>query len=258
MIVTVADVDNVQDASFKLHRPAGRADYLFVLFKSPAFVMANGDYLRVDRGDCILFDKYGVQSYFPENGLEFLHDFIHFNTEGKAEDMLVHSLPLGVPFKLSDPERITNILSSVIEQRNHADSKYNKNILDNLAIAFIYLLKSDVEGEHIGDIENHYADMVAIRNDIYHYPEKKRTVEEVSKSLYLSRSYFQHLYKRYFVVSFVNDVINARIDYAKRLLLTGSLSVSEIAERCGYKSASHFIRQFRKTVGVSPDKFRNK
>lgn len=257
MIVISADVNNVQSKDFKLHRPNGREDYLFVLFKSPSFVMTEGSYSSVDSGDCIIFDKYKIQSYFP-NGQEFLHDFIHFNTESRAEEMLIHTLPLGNPFKLSAPERITSILSAIIEERNHVDSKYNKNILDNLAIAFIYLLKSDVEREHIGDLGKHYADMVAIRNDIYHSPEKNRTVEEACKSVYLSRSHFQHLYKRYFGISFVEDVINARIDFAKKLLLTGSLSISDIAERCGYKSSSHFIRQFGNEVGMSPDKFKNK
>lgn len=256
MVITMADVDNIQDKSFKLHRPDGREDYLFVLFKTPSYVMVNGIYERMVNGNCIIFDKYKIQSYFPEIGQEFCHDFIHFNTESKAEEILIHSLPLGIPFMLSYPERITGVLRGIIEERNHADLKYNKNIMDNLAVAFIYLLKSDIERE--SDMGSHYADMVAVRSDIYHFPEKNRTVEEVSRSIYLSRSYFQHLYKKYFSISFVNDMINARIDYAKKLLLTTSLSIGDIADRCGYKSASHFIRQFCNAVGTSPSKFRGK
>lgn len=257
MVVTVADADNIQGENFKLHRPNGRGDYLFVLFKSPAFVMVNDAYIKVDTGDCILFDKYRIQSYFPENGRTFCHDYIHFNTENKAEELLLQGIPMGVTIKLFSPERISNILRGIVSELNYENSEYKTNILDNLVTVFIYQLKSVLEQDSAGGMGSHYADFLAIRNEIYLSPEKSRSVEEVCKSIYLSRSYFQHLYKRYFAVSYVNDVIRARITLAKKLLLNTSLPIWEIAENCGYKTPSHFIKQFGSVVGVSPDKFRN-
>ena len=258
MIVTLADVDNVQSKDFKLHRPNGRGDYLFVLFKSPSFVIVNGSYTGADEGDCIIFDKYKIQSYFPESGREFCHDFIHFNTESKAEELLLQGIPMGVTIKVSSPYHISNILKDITLELNYANSKYKENILDNLVTAFIYRIKNELEQAYEGGIGNNYLNLLAIRKEIYLSPEKSRTVDEVCKSIYLSRSHFQHLYKRYFAVSYVNDVISARIALAKKLLLNSSLSVCNIAEHCGYKSSSHFIRQFGREVGLSPDKFRSK
>ena len=257
MLVTVADVNNIQKENFKLHRPGGRGDYLFVLFKSPSFVMVNGSYVMADAGDGILFDKYKIQSYYPESGQKFLHDYIHFNTESKAEEMLLHGIPMGVKIKIYSPECISNILRGIISELNYENSKYKANILDNLVTAFIYQLKSMSERNYMDAKERHYPDFLAIRKEIYLSPEKCRSVEEVCRSIYLSRSYFQHLYKRYFAVSYVNDVINARIALAKKLLLNTSLPIWEIAENCGYKTPSHFTKQFGCVVGVSPDKFRS-
>lgn len=47
-----------------------------------------------------------------------------------------------------------------------------------------------------------------------------------------------------------------RLDEAKRLLRTGSLSVSEIAYRLGYCNAAYFTNTFKASEGVSPGKWR--
>ncbi len=46
-----------------------------------------------------------------------------------------------------------------------------------------------------------------------------------------------------------------RLGLAKKLLGEGQLQVSEIADRVGYKSSSHFIEAFRKKYGNTPKKF---
>lgn len=257
MIIAMVGVDTCRDETFKIHRPNGREDYLFVLFKSPSFVMVNGAYAKVDEGDCIIFDKHNIQSYFPESGRKFRHDFIHFNTESKAEEMLLQGILMGVPFRASSPEYISSILKVIISELNYANSKYKRDILNALVSTFIYRIKSEFERKLSGVAEHHYTDLLMIRNDIYASPEKPWTIEEVCKSVYLSRSHFQHLYKRYFSVAFVNDVINARIALAKMLLLNTELPICEIAENCGYKTSSFFIRQFKSVIGVSPYKFRS-
>ena len=257
MIVTMADVDNLQDKNFKLHRPNGRGDYLFVLFKSPSFVMVNGVYTQADTGDYIIFDKHKIQSYFPARGEIFCHDFLHFNTEGRSEAVLLQDIPMGITRKSYSPERLTNILKEIKEALSCANSKYKKDILDRLATAFIYRIKNELAQEVASSEEKHHRALLAIRNEIYLSPAKSRTVEQVCKRICLSRSYFQHLYKRFFGISYVNDVINARIDLAKNLLIVTSHSINDIAEHCGYNSSSHFIRQFTSKVGMSPNKFRN-
>lgn len=47
-----------------------------------------------------------------------------------------------------------------------------------------------------------------------------------------------------------------RLRQAKQLLLTTSKSVEEIGELCGFNSASHFARAFKKQEQISPSEFR--
>lgn len=54
------------------------------------------------------------------------------------------------------------------------------------------------------------------------------------------------------IFSYLNHV---RIDHAKELLLTTSLSVTEIGERVGFQDIYYFSKVFKKHTGVSPTKF---
>lgn len=51
-------------------------------------------------------------------------------------------------------------------------------------------------------------------------------------------------------------LIGIRIDEAKKLLLNTPLSLSEIAERTGFNSNTHFSNYFKQFVGISPLAFR--
>lgn len=57
-------------------------------------------------------------------------------------------------------------------------------------------------------------------------------------------------------VCFSKYLATVRINKAKFLLKTSDLSVSEISEKMGYYDASHFIRQFKRMVGCSPNAYR--
>lgn len=50
-------------------------------------------------------------------------------------------------------------------------------------------------------------------------------------------------------------LINLRIERARELITTTSLSLTEVACRVGFFDQSHFIRHFKKIVGVTPTTF---
>lgn len=56
------------------------------------------------------------------------------------------------------------------------------------------------------------------------------------------------------VFNFWNDT---KMDQAKRLLLEGSLNISEISDRMGYKNPRHFSAAFKRKYNVIPSKIRN-
>jgi AraC family transcriptional regulator len=51
-------------------------------------------------------------------------------------------------------------------------------------------------------------------------------------------------------------LIHRRIDAAKTLLLQDTLSISQIAQRCGFNSQNQFAAMFKQVFGTSPSRFR--
>lgn len=98
--------------------------------------------------------------------------------------------------------------------------------------------------------------MTQLRTVIHTEPERVMSIDEMAGSVNMSRSGFQHLYKKMFGVSVISDVINGRLERAKRLLSSTDLTVSEIASKCGYATEYNFMRQFKSRTGKTPTEYR--
>lgn len=97
-----------------------------------------------------------------------------------------------------------------------------------------------------------------LRGRIMKNPEKQWIIDDIADELYLSKSYLQKIYKSYFGKSIIEEMIIFRIEKAKELLRTTSLTVTDISRKCGYSSYNYFVRQFKILEGVSPSEYRSK
>jgi len=50
-------------------------------------------------------------------------------------------------------------------------------------------------------------------------------------------------------------LLDYKLDYARKLLLTNTYSVADVGARVGYSTASHFIAAFKKKFGTTPKKY---
>jgi AraC-like DNA-binding protein len=73
----------------------------------------------------------------------------------------------------------------------------------------------------------------------------------------LSTSHLIRCFKRLANCTPHEYLLAYRLRQSKQLLLTTALSIDQIAERCGFNSASHFARAFRSENGISPSEFRS-
>ncbi len=258
MIILSVETNAVLGKDFSIHLKDGRKNLLYVLLKADTMVYSEGEYVFVKAGTGILYDKNKVQSYYCCDETEFNHDFLLFDTENAYEDLIVSEIPKGKPFIHAFPDSLSDALNDIKSEVMNT-SKYQKEILSNNGMNFIYKLLNDINFTvQNNNFKRNYFNFNSLRNEIYKYPNAKYSVESAANRLYLSRHYFMHLYKEFFGITFANDIINARIEMAKKLLISSNLKIFEIAEKCGYENTEHFIRQFSKNMGETPHKFRNK
>ena len=58
--------------------------------------------------------------------------------------------------------------------------------------------------------------------------------------------------------TFIQLLTTVRMENAEQLLRDTAIPVSDIAAAVGYESSEHFIRTFRKYVGMTPSGYRQK
>ena len=84
------------------------------------------------------------------------------------------------------------------------------------------------------------------------------TLGEVAREVHVSPFHLCKLFRRSTGMTFTEFVSRTRTEKAKNLLLNPQLRISEIAFEVGFQSLTHFNRIFRKLVGESPTRFRER
>lgn len=88
------------------------------------------------------------------------------------------------------------------------------------------------------------------------YSNSSLNVEGIAYEFGISTSYLRREFSRIYGISPVSFLRDVRVGNAKIMLESGYLSITEIAQQCGFSSPSYFIQVFRKIVGQSPDRYR--
>ena len=82
------------------------------------------------------------------------------------------------------------------------------------------------------------------------------TLEALAALVYLSPFHFARCFKATIGLAPHQYVIARRMELAKRLVLTTTLNVAEIAWSVGYENISHFRRLFTMHIGMTPGEIR--
>lgn len=83
------------------------------------------------------------------------------------------------------------------------------------------------------------------------------TVPALARQVNLSASAFSRVFREVTGSSPYQYAKQVRLSRARDLLADGRLSVSDVAQRIGYSSTSHFIKEFRARYGTTPGSYAN-
>ena len=97
-----------------------------------------------------------------------------------------------------------------------------------------------------------------IRITILNKLEREWTLEQMATLAGYSTSRFSYLYKKVFNISPISDLLHARIEKAKELLLNENLTAKQLAIRTGFSTINNFSYTFKKYVGITPSEYKLK
>lgn len=86
---------------------------------------------------------------------------------------------------------------------------------------------------------------------------KQRSIEDVARSLGLSRRRFTQLFREITGESWLVHLTRLRMQHAAELLRETNLPVRSVAFECGFTELTHFYRVFRSEFGESPAAWRD-
>ena len=87
--------------------------------------------------------------------------------------------------------------------------------------------------------------------------ESDITVDDLCKTLNLSKSTFKHIFKEVTGRPPIRYLIDLRITRAKQLIREENLNMTQIAASLGFHSVHYFSRYFKKATGLSPTQYAN-
>jgi len=248
--------NKVHPKGFMMSRPKGSGHYVILLIRSGGEYNIANDHKIVPPGSAVILDPKVAYSYSNPKG-QYIDDWLHFTFTG-SNIITRKLLPLNTFFTLNDIEDPATLLRQILFELSYTKNKdIQKDNINCLMNVLINHLSSAYDMQNDKRYKNpYYPQFQAIRLAMQAGQLDDISMEKAADSLSMSVSYFQHLYKNFFGISYQKDVIGMRIDYAKRMVKTTDNKLEHIARLCGYSNEIHFYRQFKKITGMTPGEYR--
>lgn len=231
--------------------------YALFFMKSGSFSLKiNKKKVLIRDGDCVIF---------PENINFYRHviepivfTYIKFKINEKSPFSL--NLPCG-KIDIKDKKRFLSSMNSYDKLSESTDSLavfYKKHLLYDVLLQICdehNLLNSE---NNINFLINNCNDKLVnkateyISNNI----SEKIKIENICKFIGTNASTLNFKFRREFNCSIGEFITASKIKLARKLLVSTTYSVTQIAEKCGYENVYYFSTAFKKENNISPSKYR--
>ena len=240
---------------FCINRPHGSGDYILLIIRTEAFICLDGKRQLIQPNSAVIFKK-GTPQLYGSTGGEYINDWIHFmldETEEQAISAL--SVPFDTPIPLHETTQLSDFIKSMVFEYYSNNIHKEESVKRYFDLILLKLSENVTESKE--KREHPYYDLFcSLRHDIHLSPQNDWSIDRISERVHLNRSYIQHLYSSFFGTNILSDVQASRIEYAKYLLSSTNMTVAAVSSACGYHNDVHFMRLFKKSVGMTPSQFR--
>lgn len=254
MKIIAIGINYTHSLKFSINRPSGSGDYLLLNIKSPAIFKLNGEEVTAEKNSVIIYKK-GTPQIYRARGTTYANDYIHFDMNGERD---IGNLPFDTVLSLPSNIEVSKLIKDLYLEYISSNSLREESMGLLMRLLFVKIYELAAYPSKDTQIYGYYDELLNLRSMIYRHPEEKWSVTRMANQLNLSPSYFQRLYRQTFHVTCNADVIQSKLQYAKTALIATSDTIRKIASQCGYENEEHFMRQFKKEVGMTPTHYRQK
>ena len=228
----------------------------------------NSAYL-VSAGNIVIIDKDQIHKTGPAASMPHTRYVLNFNPKylssawGEEKvDSLISFFTQGVhvlTVQMKTQNYVENLLQRLI-CLNDVESAESELLRKCLLTELLVCLKKCVSKQ----IQSNIGEPQKIRNDtvsqVFAYISKNYqeplSLAQIAAQLYISPCYLSHLFKKNTGLSIVEYLNSVRVRAAKQYLETTNLKITEITDKVGFCTASHFSRVFKAGTGLAPNVYR--
>ena len=98
--------------------------------------------------------------------------------------------------------------------------------------------------------------IIGITRYLQEHLEEEVSLSVLAEEFHLNPQYISQLFKTEIGVGFLAYLTNIRMEKAKKLLLSTSFPIAEIAQKTGYGDYRVFTKVFKKAEGITPSQYR--
>lgn len=227
------------------------------------FTVGNGSVIFRKPGDyCISSGTYNCYSLtldFSGKKQNLYGNYDRNNSDNTMQEICTNPLLELIPshFISKHSSDYVKIYNKLAYNTQNINSKETDTILVN---QLLFLILSDVCYTIHNETDNNSENRVLTETCKYIQENfhKNISIKELANNVSLSPSYFLKMFKKNANTTPTEYIISIRLSNAKQLLTESNLTVSQIAEQCGFNDASYFSYYFRRHFGIKPSEYRVK
>lgn len=220
---------------------------LEIIVAGEAPVVFGGEEMIARRGTAFFLTPEDFHEYPSKSPLALLN--IQFSGGAVQSDLLLALTSSARRIFSLSPDDLTTVceLFSLIERLSATgDTERPRRLLE----ALLLTLRADLPA---GQTEKKASyDMQRAVAYLHEHFKENPSLGEVAALLSLNKQYFCGKFKEYTGYGYKEYLRARKLSYARRLLLSGNHTITEVAGECGYATQSHFNREFKAYFGTSP------
>jgi AraC-like DNA-binding protein len=155
---------------------------------------------------------------------------------------------------------LSNYLNKTVEEYNAKVEGWQMvvkaSIMMFLALLYRYYKNNNELGSDSGCYPQKYKKIKPVLDYCYDHLSEPISLDCLAKLVMLNKSYMCYCFKEAMNITIFEYIEQIRINHACRLLVDSDCSIIEVAFESGFNSASYFNRVFKKTMGLTPKKYK--
>lgn len=234
-----------------IHRPGGRDDYLLFYIAKGVEVFSLDREVTAEEGSFIFFRPGERQEHVCVSDRTSEFYYVHF-TLPEGSDLLIPNS--SVVYTARPSAKVCALFEEMIGEVQMKQAGSGK-IAVGLLLTIIGVLERSVSSASAESRE--YTDKIAFA--VQHMNREyaaNQTLSDYAALCRMSKFHFLRVFESITGMTPIEYRNRVRIEHAKELLEDTPLPISEIGARVGFSSPSYFCDAFKKSVGLSPARYR--